>query len=750
MDEVAARRVTVTGIVQGVGFRPFVYRVALELGLCGWVLNDTGGVTAHVEGDRGSLDAFAVAMRERAPAAARVDGVVSDEVGAEGFGAFEIRKSAEAGTPTTRISPDLCVCDDCLRELRDPGDPRFGYPYINCTNCGPRYSIIRSLPYDRPRTTMADWALCASCRREYEEPLDRRYHAQPTACARCGPGYRLRVDGADVAFASEAIERAARMLASGSILAIKGIGGYHLACDALNGDAVGALRTRKFRKEKPFAVMASNLASAERLAALTEAHRGLLSSVARPIVLAKALEELPGVHPGVRDVGMMLPYTPLHHLLFDGGAPDPMVLTSANRSSEPIAYRDEDAIESLGDLADGFLIGERPIQRRVDDSVAGVRMGRVFVTRRARGYAPGSVGRLEADRPILALGADLKNTVALAVGGEVFVSQHIGDLGDVRTDVAFRETIDDLLSMYAIDRDELIVAHDLHPEYVSSRIALDLPAAERVAVQHHEAHVASVLLEHGVLERRAVGIALDGTGYGRDGTIWGGEVFVGSVAEGFERVDALTSVSMPGGDAAARNPVQAAAAYLDGVDAGVLEGEPFGFPDRFRAARAMIARGTRCVASSSTGRLFDAVAAVCGFTRAISFEGQAAIWLEQLAAAHGVPDGADGVDGLDPRAFVAAAVERRRRGMDAGRVAALFHDEFALSLARVAERAAASSGAACVVVSGGVWQNTVLFERFAGAVSARLPVLCNREVPCNDGGVSAGQAALAAAMIAKN
>ncbi len=732
----------VRGVVQGVGYRPFVYRVALELGVRGWVLNDTGGVTVHAEGEGEVLRALAVALRERAPGAARVDEVLVERAGVEGFEGFSIRKSAEAGAPTTRISPDLCVCADCLREMREPGDRRAGYAYINCTNCGPRYSIIRSLPYDRPRTTMAGWALCDACRGEYEEPLDRRYHAQPTACGACGPGYRLVVDGAEVCGRGEAIGRAARMLSEGAILAVKGIGGYHLACDASDAGAVGRLRERKFRKEKPFAVMVRDLAAAEGLVELSGAHRAALGSVARPIVLARGRRVLEGVHPGTGEIGVMLAYTPLHHLLFDLGAPEPLVLTSANRSSEPIAYEDEAAFEGLAGLADGFLVGERAIQRRVDDSVVAVRGVAAVVVRRARGYAPGSVAKLDAGRAILAVGADLKNAVALAVGGEVFVGQHDGDLGELETDRAFGETIEDLLSMYAVDRGSLVVAHDLHPGYVSTRAALGMEAGERVGVQHHEAHVASVLLEHGELETPVVGVALDGTGWGRDGTIWGGEVFRGSVVLGFERVGSLSEVMMPGGDAAARHPVQAAAAFLGAFDAGVLESEPFGFPARFRQARGMVAKGVRCFGSTSAGRVFDAAAAVCGFTREITYEGQAAIWLEQLA--EGAAAEAEGDERwLDPRVLVGRMVEERLGGAEPAVVAARFHARLAGALAARARREAEGAGIGTVVLSGGVWQNRRLFAEFGAALGGGLRVLTNREVPCNDGGISAGQVALA-------
>lgn len=749
-----ARRITVRGVVQGVGFRPFVLRLARELGLRGWVLNDGDGVRIHAEGEAAALVALERRLLTDAPPAATVDSVCGEDAAVEGSGAFEIRGSDAAGIPTARISPDLCVCEECRRELQDPADPRAGYPYITCTNCGPRYSIILGLPYDRPRTTMAEWPLCDRCRAQYEDPADRRFHAQPVACPACGPTYRLEAGGASLARGGPAIAGAAERLAAGEIVALKGVGGFHLACDGGNADAVQRLRERKFRKEKPFALLAASMAEAEELLELTDVHRSLLEHVARPIVLAPARRELSGIAPGTDELGVMLPSAPIHHLLLGAGAPTPMVLTSANRSSEPIAYEDDDARVRLMGLADAFLMGERPIARRVDDSVVTVRRGHAFMVRRSRGYAPASVARLATPRPILAAGADLKNAVALAAHGEVFLSQHVGDLGDLAADEAFRATIDDLLRMYAIDPRELLVAHDLHPEYVSTRVALDLAADAHVAVQHHEAHIASVLLEHGRLDEPVIGLALDGTGYGRDGSIQGGEVLVGSVREGFRRVDSLGPVMMPGGDAAARHPVQAAAAYLGELDPARLEAEPFAFPPRFRQARRLVEVGLRCTRSTSAGRLFDAAAAVCGFTRETSYEGQAAIWLEQLAAgAAAVRPVADGRDGA---ATIRELVRRREGGESPANLAEAFHRGLAIALAGAARRAAAAAGGAtaaagddervrAVVLAGGVWQNRRLLEAFDAALGDALEILLPRKIPVNDGGIAVGQVALAAA-----
>jgi hydrogenase maturation protein HypF len=542
-----------------------------------------------------------------------------------------------------------------------------------------------------------------------------------------------------------AIARAAALLRSGGILAVKGIGGYHLACDAGNSSALAALRERKYRKEKPFALMARDLEAARRLVKLSGDHERLLLDRARPIVLVPARAELPLVAPDNDALGIMLPYAPLHHLLFDGGAPDLLVLTSANRSSEPIAYRDDDAQARLASIADAFLIGERPIARRVDDSVVAVRDGRPFMVRRSRGYAPAAVCRLPADRPILALGADLKNTITLVVDGQALVSQHLGDLDDFETSLAFEETIGDLLSMYEVDCARLTLVHDLHPQFVSTRFAASLPATRRVAVQHHQAHVASVMAEHDLLDEPVIGVAFDGTGYGIDGTIWGGEFFVGSVRSGLERRAWLRPVRMPGGDAAARFPVQAAAAYLAELDElPDLSGEPFLFPARFDAARNMVAKNVRCHVSSSMGRLFDAVAALAGFTREATFEGQAAIWLEHQARRVG-PQPAYPFAGLDPRPLFKAVLADRLSGRDPAEIAAAFHAALADATVETIASLSRSYGVDLVAFSGGVFQNDLLWELIKRRLetSPAVRLLTNSAVPVNDGGISLGQAALA-------
>ncbi len=741
----AALRVGLRGVVQGVGARPGVFRLAQEHGLTGWVRNDDQGLTIHVEGGPSGLDAFLVALRQGPAPAARVDSLQVIAVPVEDFDQFEVRPSQRAGAPDTLISPDLPFCAACLAEMNDPASRRYRYPYINCAHCGPRYSVVRSLPYDRAQTTMADWPLCPACRTEYEDPTDRRHHAQPTACPDCGPNYVLVRDGQTLARGVEALALAAKALREGTILALKGIGGYHLACDAGDSAAIGRLRSRKFRKERPFAVMARDLTSAEEIARLDERLRALLLDQARPIVLAPARVRFPGLADETDEIGVMLPYAPLHTLLFDLGAPDPLVLTSANRSSEPIAYRDDDALERLTGLADAFLIGERPIARRVDDSVATVMGGETSIVRRARGLAPAKVALLPSARPILALGADLKNAVTLVVSGQAIGSQHIGDLGDMETDRALEETVRDLLSMYAIDPRELIVAHDAHPQFVSTRLAARIDSVQRVAVQHHRAHVASVLAEHDELDRPVVGIALDGTGHGDDGSIWGFEVFGGSVVKGLRRLAHLRPAILPGGDGAARFPVQAAAGFLTGLELPDLSGPPFHFPKRYDQARTLVAHNVRCFPTTSAGRLFDTAAALCGFTREVTYEGQAAIWLERLAQQardrepYPFPD-------LDHRPLLQALIADRRAGRDVHEVAYAFHAAIARSLALIAVAVARHVGTRHVALSGGVFQNRLLrtmLEDREGEASG-LTFLFHRSVPTNDGGISLGQAAWAA------
>lgn len=742
-----ARRLHVTGVVQGVGFRPFVARLAEAHRLAGWVRNGPDGVEIHVEGPAATVGAFTAALETEAPPAARIEAIASATALPEGDGAFHIRESRRQTAPTARISPDLPVCDACLREMRDPQARRFGYPYINCTSCGPRFSIVRALPYDRSRTTMAAWPMCRQCAEEYADPGDRRFHAEPVACPQCGPSYRLE-RGADVEASGAAIRGAAGLLRAGALVAIKGIGGYHLCCDGRNAEAVEALRERKYRKSRPFAVMVKDLEAARMLVDVTEAAASLLTSAARPIVLLPARERLHGVAPDLHELGVMLPYAPVHHLLFEAGAPDVLVMTSANRSSEPIAFDDADARERLAGIADAFLAGEREIARRIDDSVARAGPDGPTLLRRGRGYAPAIVARLPSLQPILAVGADLKNTVTLVVRGQALVSQHIGDLEHLSAREAFHGTITDLLSMYAIEPGQLSVAHDLHPHYASTLHALDLAAAGTLAVQHHRAHVASVLAEREALDVRVIGVAFDGTGYGDDGTIWGGEFFAGSVAGGLERVGSLRPFGLPGGDAAARYPIQAAAGLLKDVERlPDLAAPPFSFPGRYDQARRLAEAGLRTFDTTSAGRLFDAAAAILGFTGAIDFEGQAAVWLESLArrAAPCRPLPFQIADSqIDLRPAIRMMAERRLAGEAEAVLARAFHETVAEAIARMAQGLCDAHGVDTIALSGGTFQNMLLVDRVRAGLSPALRVWTNARVPTNDGGISLGQAAWAA------
>lgn len=745
----AAWSIHVRGIVQGVGFRPFVVRMAQRHAVNGWVLNSGDGVELHVEGVETVLPAFLDALKTEPPPAARIESIHVTPALPAGFRQFTIRTSQHREAPTTRISPDLPVCAACLRELFDPGDPRFHYPYLNCTNCGPRYSVILALPYDRPNTTMRDWTMDPLCTGQYHDVNDRRFHAQPIACPHCGP-HLLLFERSETTRGDEAVlRRSVELLQQGRIVAIKGLGGYHLACDACNAAAVATLRERKYRKEKPFALMVPDLATSRRVVFLSEEEEALLTSPARPIVLAPAQMDLPGVAPGQRELGVMLPSTPVQHLLFALGAPEVLVMTSANRSSEPIAYEEEDARLRLAGIADAFLIGERPIARRVDDSVVRRTAWGTMVLRRARGYAPMAVATLPGTQPILAVGADLKNAITLVINGQAMVSQHIGDLEHAAARQAFHETIRDLTAMYEVNWSRLLVVHDLHPEYASTLHAQSLPAARCMAVQHHRAHVASVLAERGAWEEHVLGISLDGTGYGDDGGIWGGEFFLGSLIAGLERVAHLRPALLAGGDAAAHCPPQAAAGFLVQLeDLPDLATAPFHFPARYHHGRRLIEKDLRTFPTTSMGRLFDTAAALLGFTREITYEGQAAIWLEQQARhvrrAGPYPFPFDGRE-LDFRPLLQAVIDDRLRGRNLAEIACAFHEGVAAGLCDAIVALYGQYKATTVVLSGGVFQNALLLDAvYERMRQLPLRVWTNRAVPPNDGGISLGQAAWAA------
>jgi hydrogenase maturation protein HypF len=744
----SACSIKVRGVVQGVGFRPFVFRLARANTLAGWVLNGEQGVEIFLEGADQGLEAFVQALKTEPPPAAQITDIEVRTSNPVGCNEFTIRESRRIDRLSVRISPDLPVCEDCLREMFDSADPRYFYPYINCTNCGPRYTVILGLPYDRSNTTMQPWPLDEYCSSEYNDPNNRRFHAQPVACAQCGPEYCLQAENKTVRGNKASIRSAAEMLQAGKILAVKGLGGYHLACDGRNSGAVQTLRNRKYRKEKPFALMAKNLKVARELIHVSAEAEALLTSAFRPIVIAPAKVGLEGIAPDNHELGVMLPYTPLHHLLFAAGAPEALVMTSANRSSEPIAFEDIEALDRLSDIADAFLIGERPIARRVDDSITRAGVFGPTVLRRARGYAPSAVAVFPSKRPILAVGADLKNTITLVVDGQAFVSQHIGDLEHFQSLQSFQQTIEDFVSMYEVRWDELLVVHDCHPQYASVAHAGALSCSQKGSVQHHRAHIASVLAERGEWKKRVIGVSFDGTGYGDDGTIWGGEFFVGGISDGFERVAHLRRALLAGGDAAAHHPVQAAAGFLAQLD-GLpdVTSAPFNFPERYQHAMELVCKGVRTFTTTSVGRLFDAAAALLGFTRETSFEGQAAMWLEQLArsAAPMEPYAFPLADGeLDFRPLLTNLARDRFLGRTASECARAFQRGIARGVSDAVTTLCREHKTDTIVLSGGVFQNELLLEDLKSMLgSTPLQVWTNRAVPANDGGISLGQAALA-------
>ena len=743
-------RIRLRGIVQGVGFRPFVHNLAGKFGLSGYVLNSSAGLVSEVEGDTAAVDGFTEAMRAEAPPLAWIQEMAVEELAIEGGAGFEIRHSAVETGEFALISPDVATCAECLRDIGDAGNRRFGYPFTNCTNCGPRYTIIRDIPYDRASTTMAVFQMCAECRREYDDPANRRFHAQPNACGVCGPVLAGDEGPLPDGRGSEgALEEARRRLAAGEILAIKGLGGFHLACDPRNAAAVDRLRARKRRSDKPFALMARDLEVVEALCEVSEKDREVLMGWRRPIVLLprRASTVLPeAIAPGNGTLGVMLPYTPLHHLLFEGAAYDALVMTSGNMSEEPIVVDNGQARERIGGVADWFLTHNRDIYMRTDDSVVRTFEGRERVLRRSRGYAPQTLDLGRSVPEILACGGELKNVFCLTKGRHAILSQHIGDLENYETLLFFEETLANLKKLFRVA--PKVVAHDLHPGYLSTEYAMKLEGVDRVGVQHHHAHIASCMAENG-LAGEVIGIAFDGTGYGTDGAIWGGEFLVAGYG-GFERRAHLRYIPLAGGDAAVRQPWRSALAFLmDALGRDVpCELAPEG---HVRVVRRMIDAGVNTARTSSCGRLFDAVASLIGLRQEVNFEGQAAIELEAI-----VEDGCTEryqyvVEGggpweLDFRPAVQAIVRDVEAGVARGRMAAKFHNALAEATVEICRRMGAESALQRVCLSGGTFQNVrLLGATVAGLRGAGFEVYLHAQVPPNDGGIALGQAAIAAA-----
>ncbi|MFH0965676.1 MAG: carbamoyltransferase HypF [Planctomycetota bacterium] len=745
-------RLEVEGVVQGVGFRPFVWRLATSLDLAGFARNTGRGVTIEVEGSPRRLRAFHRRLTAEAPPLSRIQTVKVSELAPVGEEGFRIVESAASGRATALIPPDVATCDDCLRELFDAHDPRHRYPFINCTNCGPRYTIIRAVPYDRSNTTMRPFALCGSCESEYRDPANRRYHAEPLACPRCGPKLSLVNARGEAISSDDPIRGARTLLLAGRIVAIKGLGGFHLACDARSDDAVRRLRQRKLREEKPFAVMSADLEEIRSYAHVSSEEASLLTSPERPIVLLE--KRLPNgisreVAPRSRFFGAMLPYTPIHALLFDDGPT--LVMTSGNLTDEPIAIDNAEARKRLADVADAFLEGSRDIFLSNDDSVARVFRGKPLILRRSRGYVPRPVTLAADGEDLLAVGAHLKNVVALVKGKDAFLSQHIGDLETAESLAAFKRTITHLAQTLEVA--PRLVACDLHPDYFSTRYARSL-ALPVVEVQHHHAHIAAVIAEKRI-EGKVLGIALDGTGYGSDGTIWGGEFLVCDLA-GLERVGHLEVVKLPGGDASIKHPNRTALAYLHasfGTDLpqGLALAERMDAGE-LRTVLEMLDKNVRCIPTSSCGRLFDAVSAVLGVADHASYEGQPAIELEGIAdldasSAYETPIAEkNGMLVLRTTELFKHALLDHLRGEQAPAVSARFHRGLAAGLARAAKELSARLGLKHVALSGGCMQNTTLLGMLLDALEGSgLAVSYPEQLPPNDGGIALGQAAVARA-----
>ncbi len=756
------KAISVAGIVQGVGFRPYVYRLACERRLTGFITNTPAGVSIEIEGEKDAVENFLAQLATEAPPLARITDIQVADIACNHDVEFRILPSRMGEERRALISPDVALCDDCLREMLDPTDRRHRYPFINCTNCGPRYTIVRDIPYDRARTSMAVFAMCADCRREYDDPRDRRFHAQPNACWECGPRVELW-DGAGQKIAvDDSIREAAARLAAGAVVAVKGLGGFHLAVDATNSEAVARLREAKRRVDKPFAIMAADLAAVERCCHVDALSAGLLKKPERPIVLLAKKEPCPiadAVAPFQHNLGVFLPYTPLHHLLFADGLFLALVMTSGNISEEPIAIDNHEALARLQGIADFFLVHNRDILLRCDDSVARVMGRQVRQVRRSRGYVPAPVFLGEDVPQVLAVGGELKNTVCLTRGREAFLSQHIGDLENLESYRFFESTIESLKRILEVE--PKVLAYDLHPDYFSTRWALAQRGMERIGVQHHHAHIASCMAENH-LDGSVIGIALDGTGYGTDGRVWGGEVLVAGYKV-FERVAHLDYVAMPGGAAAINEPWRMAVSYL-----AKYFGEEFlqwDIPfvrqlDRRRAGTLlrMVGRGVNSPLTSSCGRLFDAVAALAGVRQRVNYEAQAAIELEASISPETNEDVAYPFDILtdghawiiNPAPMLRALVSDLRGGVPVGILSRRFHLGLVSALGATVERVRRPSGLERVCLSGGSFQNVFLFENLVRRLTAAgFSVFTHAEVPAGDGGLSLGQALVAAHRVSR-
>jgi hydrogenase maturation protein HypF len=757
-NNTTAKRIDVNGIVQGVGFRPFVYNLANQYDLKGEVANTAAGVSIHVEGPPQRIRAFETDLVAKCPPLAHVVEIAGHTESVKPYADFRIVKSRGQAQMSTLISPDVSVCDDCLGELFDSGDRRYLYPFINCTNCGPRYTIIDDIPYDRPKTSMRHFKMCAACQAEYDDPANRRFHAQPNACAQCGPHVSLYTNRRQPVDTDDPIKKAADLIRRGQIVAVKGLGGYHLVADAQNSEAVIRLRKRKMREEKPLAIMSADLEGIRKYAQVQPAEEKLLTAVQRPIVLlqkktSSAISE--AVAPRNKYWGVMLPYTPLHYLLLNHGFAA-LVMTSANLTDEPIAIDNEDAFERLADIADYFLIHNRDIYLRSDDSIVRHSAGHTRYIRRSRGFVPIPLFLNRAVPPILACGAELKNTICITKEDKAFLSQHIGDLENKITLDFFQLTVGHFQRILEIQPE--IIACDMHPDYLSTRFAREQTKTRRIEVQHHHAHIVSGMAEH-QLEGAVIGLSFDGTGYGSDGAIWGGEVLVAE-AKQFERMAHLAYVPMPGSAAAIKEPWRMAISYLHDafgdafweLDLPVLKQND---SQKLKIMVEMIQKGINCPPTSSLGRLFDGVAAIIGIRNQVNFEGQAAMELEMLAA-----DDIDSIYDVEwlrgpedpirilPAPIIRGVVKDVQNGLSIAEIGIKFHKTLIALFSEICAGVRRDSELNRIVLSGGCFQNSILLSGMIYELASRdFEVFAHRRVPANDGGISLGQALVAAAQI---
>ena len=749
----------ISGIVQGVGFRPFVYNLAIRLNLKGWVRNTSAGVDIEVDGEPDVLDSFVKALRGEAPTLSHIDELTASFGPANGFRSFEIIHSESIDSAFQPISPDVTICDDCLRELFDPSDRRYRYPFINCTNCGPRFTIIKDIPYDRPKTTMAGFKLCPECESEYTNPSNRRFHAQPVACPVCGPHVWLEIHNEQNARDDNAIQKTRQLLSEGKIIAIKGLGGFHLACDATNAESVAELRRRKLRADKPFAIMMPDLETVEQHCFVSEAERELLRSIARPIVLLRRRPEskiVQEVAPAQEFIGVMLPYTPLHYLLLEKADdfPQAIVMTSGNLSEEPIATDNEEARQRLASLADAFLMHNRDIHIRCDDSVVRTFEKEIYPVRRSRGYAPFPVKLPWEVPPLLAAGSELKNTFCITNKNYAFLSHHIGDMENYETLKSFEQGVEHFERLFRVKPEA--IAYDLHPNYLATRYALERAERENlpaIGVQHHHAHIAACMAEHGLDgSQPVIGLSFDGTGYGDDGAIWGGEFLIADY-KSYQRPFHLQYFPLPGGDASIKKPARTALALLwslgiewDEQLASVIE---FNQEER-NILKIQLDKKINTPLTSSMGRLFDAAAALAGVRQIVNYEGQAAIEFEALAdpdEAGSYPFGLNQSE-VEVRSGIESLIKDLMTGVHISKISARFHNGLAEMIRMTVRKMNQETGIHTVALSGGVWQNLTLIGRTLSLLHTDgFTVYLHRQVPTNDGGLSLGQAVIAASRL---